>query len=178
MIYYMSFNFPQRWCWRHPHGCDLLRMASFQNNIYHEKDDIRFVITLDVPLAAVEHSILNGALVVCDLQEPGAGALRRTAAVCDCGSGRGNAITCRHPAGSHETPDTLSGRWVILVDFWWPDDTLVQKPALFSRQVVTFPINSTLRCWPGELDGAAAHQHPKTLLLAGHIKGIIHPEIK
>ncbi|KTF81082.1 hypothetical protein cypCar_00029575, partial [Cyprinus carpio] len=30
-----------RWCWRHPHGSDLLRMASFQNNIYHEKDDIR-----------------------------------------------------------------------------------------------------------------------------------------
>ncbi|KAG7457584.1 hypothetical protein MATL_G00228690 [Megalops atlanticus] len=30
-----------RWCWRHPAGSDLLRMASFQNNIYHEKDDIR-----------------------------------------------------------------------------------------------------------------------------------------
>ncbi|KAJ7985456.1 hypothetical protein DPEC_G00352220 [Dallia pectoralis] len=30
-----------RWCWRHPGGSDLLRMASFQNNIYHEKDDIR-----------------------------------------------------------------------------------------------------------------------------------------
>uniref|UniRef100_A0A8C3AFV4 Myotubularin related protein 11 n=1 Tax=Cyclopterus lumpus TaxID=8103 RepID=A0A8C3AFV4_CYCLU len=30
-----------RWCWRHPRGSDLLRMASFQNNIYHEKDDIR-----------------------------------------------------------------------------------------------------------------------------------------
>uniref|UniRef100_H3CN44 Myotubularin related protein 11 n=1 Tax=Tetraodon nigroviridis TaxID=99883 RepID=H3CN44_TETNG len=30
-----------RWCWRHPWGSDLLRMASFQNNIYHEKDDIR-----------------------------------------------------------------------------------------------------------------------------------------
>lgn len=33
----------QRWCWRHPRGSDLLRMASFQNNIYHEKDDIRCV---------------------------------------------------------------------------------------------------------------------------------------
>lgn len=33
----------QRWCWRHPWGSDLLRMASFQNNIYHEKDDIRCV---------------------------------------------------------------------------------------------------------------------------------------
>ncbi|KAG9345275.1 hypothetical protein JZ751_009821 [Albula glossodonta] len=31
----------KRWCWRHPRGSDLLRMASFQNNIYHEKDDIR-----------------------------------------------------------------------------------------------------------------------------------------
>ncbi|XP_076006506.1 myotubularin-related protein 11 isoform X2 [Genypterus blacodes] len=30
-----------RLCWRHPRGSDLLRMASFQNNIYHEKDDIR-----------------------------------------------------------------------------------------------------------------------------------------
>ncbi|RVE63211.1 hypothetical protein OJAV_G00165700 [Oryzias javanicus] len=30
-----------RWCWRHPRGSDLLRMSSFQNNIYHEKDDIR-----------------------------------------------------------------------------------------------------------------------------------------
>ncbi|KAI1902383.1 hypothetical protein AGOR_G00044200 [Albula goreensis] len=30
-----------RWCWRHPSGSDLLRMAAFQNNIYHEKDDIR-----------------------------------------------------------------------------------------------------------------------------------------
>ncbi|KAG7469586.1 hypothetical protein MATL_G00130430 [Megalops atlanticus] len=30
-----------RWCWRHPRGSDLLRTASFQNNIYHEKDDIR-----------------------------------------------------------------------------------------------------------------------------------------
>ncbi|XP_064207198.1 myotubularin-related protein 11 isoform X1 [Anguilla rostrata] len=30
-----------RWCWRHPQGSDLLRTASFQNNIYHEKDDIR-----------------------------------------------------------------------------------------------------------------------------------------
>ncbi|XP_061675500.1 myotubularin-related protein 11 isoform X3 [Syngnathoides biaculeatus] len=30
-----------RWCWRHPRGSDLLRMAGFQNNIYHEKDDIR-----------------------------------------------------------------------------------------------------------------------------------------
>ncbi|CAK6958960.1 myotubularin-related protein 11 [Scomber scombrus] len=30
-----------RWCWRHPRGSDLMRMASFQNNIYHEKDDIR-----------------------------------------------------------------------------------------------------------------------------------------
>ncbi|XP_028834744.1 myotubularin-related protein 11 isoform X2 [Denticeps clupeoides] len=30
-----------RWCWRHPRGSNLLRMASFQNNIYHEKDDIR-----------------------------------------------------------------------------------------------------------------------------------------
>nr|XP_015192157.1 PREDICTED: myotubularin-related protein 11 isoform X1 [Lepisosteus oculatus] len=30
-----------RWCWHHPLGSDLLRMASFQNNIYHEKDDIR-----------------------------------------------------------------------------------------------------------------------------------------
>lgn len=35
----------QRWCWRHPWGSDLLRMASFQNNIYHEKDDIRLVCT-------------------------------------------------------------------------------------------------------------------------------------
>ncbi|KAJ8277827.1 hypothetical protein GJAV_G00080520 [Gymnothorax javanicus] len=31
----------KRWCWRHPRGSDLLRMAGFQNNIYHEKDDIR-----------------------------------------------------------------------------------------------------------------------------------------
>uniref|UniRef100_A0A8C9VAE3 Myotubularin related protein 11 n=1 Tax=Scleropages formosus TaxID=113540 RepID=A0A8C9VAE3_SCLFO len=30
-----------RWCWHHPCGSDLLRMASLQNNIYHEKDDIR-----------------------------------------------------------------------------------------------------------------------------------------
>ncbi|KAJ8288022.1 hypothetical protein COCON_G00006810 [Conger conger] len=30
-----------RWCWHHPRGSSLLRMASFQNNIYHEKDDIR-----------------------------------------------------------------------------------------------------------------------------------------
>lgn len=30
-----------RWSWRHPRGADLLRMSSFQNNIYHEKDDIR-----------------------------------------------------------------------------------------------------------------------------------------
>nr|XP_023657190.1 myotubularin-related protein 11-like [Paramormyrops kingsleyae] len=30
-----------RWCWHHPCGSDLLRTASFQNNIYHEKDDIR-----------------------------------------------------------------------------------------------------------------------------------------
>uniref|UniRef100_A0A3P8VTC3 Myotubularin related protein 11 n=1 Tax=Cynoglossus semilaevis TaxID=244447 RepID=A0A3P8VTC3_CYNSE len=30
-----------RWCWQHPQGSVLLRMASFQNNIYHEKDDIR-----------------------------------------------------------------------------------------------------------------------------------------
>ncbi|KAA8591835.1 hypothetical protein FQN60_017209 [Etheostoma spectabile] len=30
-----------RWCWRHPRGSDLMRMSSFQNNIYHEKDDIR-----------------------------------------------------------------------------------------------------------------------------------------
>ncbi|XP_029959458.1 LOW QUALITY PROTEIN: myotubularin-related protein 11 [Salarias fasciatus] len=30
-----------RWCWRHPGGSDLLRMSSFQNNIYHEKDDLR-----------------------------------------------------------------------------------------------------------------------------------------
>uniref|UniRef100_A0A3Q2QMN0 Myotubularin related protein 11 n=1 Tax=Fundulus heteroclitus TaxID=8078 RepID=A0A3Q2QMN0_FUNHE len=30
-----------RWCWRHPRGSDLLRMSSFQNNIYHEKDDLR-----------------------------------------------------------------------------------------------------------------------------------------
>ncbi|XP_040022208.2 myotubularin-related protein 11 isoform X2 [Gasterosteus aculeatus] len=30
-----------RWCWRHPRGSDLLRMAGFQNNIYHEKDDIK-----------------------------------------------------------------------------------------------------------------------------------------
>lgn len=35
----------QRWCWRHPWGSDLLRMASFQNNIYHEKDDIRWACT-------------------------------------------------------------------------------------------------------------------------------------
>ncbi|XP_068180725.1 myotubularin-related protein 11 isoform X1 [Antennarius striatus] len=35
-----------RWCWRHPRGCDLLRMASFQNNIYHEKDDIRNLETI------------------------------------------------------------------------------------------------------------------------------------
>lgn len=35
----------QHWCWRHPRGSDLLRMASFQNNIYHEKDDIRCVRT-------------------------------------------------------------------------------------------------------------------------------------
>lgn len=32
-----------RWCWRHPRGSDLLRMSSFQNNIYHEKDDIRYL---------------------------------------------------------------------------------------------------------------------------------------
>eukprot|EP00064_Thunnus_orientalis_P015485 superscaffoldBa00002874_g15538 len=37
-----------RWCWRHPRGSDLLRMASFQNNIYHEKDDIRCVCVFDV----------------------------------------------------------------------------------------------------------------------------------
>ncbi|XP_038161258.1 myotubularin-related protein 11 isoform X2 [Cyprinodon tularosa] len=30
-----------RWCWRHPRGSDLLRMSSFQYNIYHEKDDLR-----------------------------------------------------------------------------------------------------------------------------------------
>ncbi|KPP74803.1 myotubularin-related protein 11-like [Scleropages formosus] len=30
-----------RWCWRHPSGADLLRMASFQNDIYHERDDVR-----------------------------------------------------------------------------------------------------------------------------------------
>ncbi|KAK7886185.1 hypothetical protein WMY93_025806 [Mugilogobius chulae] len=30
-----------RWSWRHPRGADLLRMSSFQNNIYHEKDDVR-----------------------------------------------------------------------------------------------------------------------------------------
>ncbi|XP_077382185.1 myotubularin-related protein 11 isoform X2 [Festucalex cinctus] len=30
-----------RWCWRHPRGSDLLRMSSFHNNIYHEKDDVR-----------------------------------------------------------------------------------------------------------------------------------------
>uniref|UniRef100_A0A8C4Z5P8 Myotubularin related protein 11 n=1 Tax=Gadus morhua TaxID=8049 RepID=A0A8C4Z5P8_GADMO len=30
-----------RWSWRHPRGSDLLRMSSFQNNIYHEKDDTR-----------------------------------------------------------------------------------------------------------------------------------------
>uniref|UniRef100_A0A8D3ANP8 Myotubularin related protein 11 n=1 Tax=Scophthalmus maximus TaxID=52904 RepID=A0A8D3ANP8_SCOMX len=35
-----------RWCWRHPRGSDLLRMASFQNNIYHEKDDIRNLETI------------------------------------------------------------------------------------------------------------------------------------
>ncbi|XP_061112044.1 myotubularin-related protein 11-like [Conger conger] len=35
-----------RWCWRHPAGSDLLRMAGFQNNIYHEKDDIRNLETL------------------------------------------------------------------------------------------------------------------------------------
>lgn len=29
------------WSWRHPHGSDLLRMSSFHNNMYHEKDDIR-----------------------------------------------------------------------------------------------------------------------------------------
>lgn len=38
----------QRWSWRHPRGSDLLRMASFQNNIYHEKDDIRCVCVFDV----------------------------------------------------------------------------------------------------------------------------------
>ncbi|XP_037532647.1 myotubularin-related protein 11 [Nematolebias whitei] len=35
-----------RWCWRHPRGSDLLRMASFQNNIYHEKDDVRNLETV------------------------------------------------------------------------------------------------------------------------------------
>ncbi|XP_058863502.1 myotubularin-related protein 11 isoform X1 [Acipenser ruthenus] len=30
-----------RWCWRHPEGSDLLRAASFQSNIYHEKHDAR-----------------------------------------------------------------------------------------------------------------------------------------
>ncbi|XP_077455061.1 myotubularin-related protein 11 isoform X2 [Stigmatopora argus] len=36
-----------RWCWRHPRGgSDLLRMAGFQNNIYHEKDDIRNLETI------------------------------------------------------------------------------------------------------------------------------------
>lgn len=39
----------QRWCWRHPRGSDLLRMASFQNNIYHEKDDIRCVCVINQP---------------------------------------------------------------------------------------------------------------------------------
>ncbi|KAL4646787.1 myotubularin-related protein 11-like [Arapaima gigas] len=35
-----------RWCWHHPRGSDLLRMASFQNNIYHEKDDIKNLETI------------------------------------------------------------------------------------------------------------------------------------
>ncbi|MBN3289996.1 SF3B4 factor, partial [Polypterus senegalus] len=35
-----------RWCWHHPGGSDLLRMATFQNNMYHEKDDIRHLEAL------------------------------------------------------------------------------------------------------------------------------------
>uniref|UniRef100_A0A3Q2CVE6 Myotubularin related protein 11 n=1 Tax=Cyprinodon variegatus TaxID=28743 RepID=A0A3Q2CVE6_CYPVA len=35
-----------RWCWRHPRGSDLLRMSSFQNNIYHEKDDLNLELVL------------------------------------------------------------------------------------------------------------------------------------
>ncbi|XP_041094963.1 myotubularin-related protein 11 isoform X2 [Polyodon spathula] len=35
-----------RWCWRHPEGSDLLRAASFQSNIYHEKHDARNLETL------------------------------------------------------------------------------------------------------------------------------------
>nr|XP_023686263.1 myotubularin-related protein 11-like isoform X1 [Paramormyrops kingsleyae] len=30
-----------RWCWHHPSGSDLLRMASFKNNIYCERDNVR-----------------------------------------------------------------------------------------------------------------------------------------
>ncbi|XP_062394747.1 myotubularin-related protein 11 [Sardina pilchardus] len=50
-----------RWCWRHPRGSDLLRMASFQNNIYHEKDDIR---NLELVLFGVQQ-----VCVVVDLGE-------------------------------------------------------------------------------------------------------------
>ncbi|KAL2084410.1 hypothetical protein ACEWY4_019928 [Coilia grayii] len=49
------------WCWRHPRGSDLLRMASFQNNIYHEKDDIR---NLELVLFGVQQ-----VCVVVDLGE-------------------------------------------------------------------------------------------------------------
>lgn len=46
----------QRWCWRHPWGSDLLRMASFQNNIYHEKDDIRWAWPRESALFVVDFS--------------------------------------------------------------------------------------------------------------------------
>ncbi|KAL4629566.1 myotubularin-related protein 11-like [Arapaima gigas] len=29
-----------RWCWHHHSGADLLRMAAFQSDIYHERDDV------------------------------------------------------------------------------------------------------------------------------------------
>uniref|UniRef100_A0A3P9KTN6 Myotubularin related protein 11 n=1 Tax=Oryzias latipes TaxID=8090 RepID=A0A3P9KTN6_ORYLA len=43
-----------RWCWRHPRGSDLLRMSIFQNNIYHEKDDIR---NLEMVLFGCQNSL-------------------------------------------------------------------------------------------------------------------------
>lgn len=59
----------QRWCWRHPPGSDLLRMASFQNNIYHEKDDIRFVsysyiIYIKFTSLSWSNEVSNGASVI------------------------------------------------------------------------------------------------------------------
>ncbi|CAG00931.1 unnamed protein product [Tetraodon nigroviridis] len=49
----------QRWCWRHPWGSDLLRMASFQNNIYHEKDDIRWVCARVLAVKSTRPSLIT-----------------------------------------------------------------------------------------------------------------------